>query len=279
MLKSSSAKTSSRELPSDLASRLDKQSQQIIPLEYGLGMYYDDKQEGAISLEGHRRDVGALAVLPDGQLASGSDDETIKIWDPETGRCLRTLEGHRCNVRALAVLPHGQLASSSGGTIKIFSYMTTPAFTFKDAHYYCTHPNQFSNHHVLIICQLTLFVLQGAEHQQALLDNGLLTVLLEQLRGADQILSSHIFEVLAILARKNRAVQGQLVDTGLVQQAMTYFNGTDEVMKITAGHLLVSLIDIVPEISQTLGSPRFIALLFLHWKAQICENRLQPLLR
>ena len=36
-----------------------------------------------------------LADLQDGQrLASGSSDNTVKIWDTDTGRTVRTLEGH-----------------------------------------------------------------------------------------------------------------------------------------------------------------------------------------
>ena len=39
--------------------------------------------------------VNAVAVTPDGQRAvSASDDKTLKVWDLDSGRELRTLAGH-----------------------------------------------------------------------------------------------------------------------------------------------------------------------------------------
>ena len=62
-----------------------------------------------------------LAVLPDGKLVSGSYDKTIKIWDPDTGECIKTLKGNSDSVNCLAVLPDGKLVGGSyDKTIKIW---------------------------------------------------------------------------------------------------------------------------------------------------------------
>ncbi len=52
-------------------------------------------------------------MTPDGRRAvSGSDDETLRVWDLESGRCLRTLEGHSSGVRSVSVTPDGRRAVS-----------------------------------------------------------------------------------------------------------------------------------------------------------------------
>jgi len=63
------------------------------------------------TLRAHTRSVTTLAVLPDGRLASASEDNTIKLWDATAGLCVATLEGHSGVVRALTLLTDGRLAS------------------------------------------------------------------------------------------------------------------------------------------------------------------------
>jgi WD domain, G-beta repeat/APAF-1 helical domain len=76
-------------------------------------------------LEGHGGGVNALAVLPDGRLASGSYDNTIRLWDLKTGQEAGRLEGHGGGVYALAVLPDGRLASGSyDNTIRLWDAKT-----------------------------------------------------------------------------------------------------------------------------------------------------------
>merc|ERR1711871_1829146 len=73
------------------------------------------------TLQGHSGIVRALGVLGDGvTLVSGSDDETIKLWDSSSGKHLHTLEGNSGNVKSLAVLGDGlTLASGSFKEITI----------------------------------------------------------------------------------------------------------------------------------------------------------------
>ncbi|KAJ5737279.1 uncharacterized protein N7483_002404 [Penicillium malachiteum] len=48
------------------------------------------------TLESHSDEVRFIAWSPDGsRLASGSHDNTVRIWDPATGQSMSTLEGHR----------------------------------------------------------------------------------------------------------------------------------------------------------------------------------------
>ena len=73
-------------------------------------------------LEGHTIWVKCLVVLPNNQLASGSRDNTIRIWDVYNGKQINILKGHTHNVMCLVVLPNNQLASgSSDKTIRIWN--------------------------------------------------------------------------------------------------------------------------------------------------------------
>jgi hypothetical protein len=60
----------------------------------------------------HQAWVTALAVLPDGRIASASHDHTVRLWDPRI-RSVQTIITHENGVTALAVLPDGRIASAS----------------------------------------------------------------------------------------------------------------------------------------------------------------------
>ena len=59
--------------------------------------------------------VTSVCFSPDRrQLASGSIDTTVRLWDAQTGACVRTLEGHGDTVLSVSFSPDGkQLASGS----------------------------------------------------------------------------------------------------------------------------------------------------------------------
>ncbi|BAY76875.1 WD-repeat protein [Nostoc linckia NIES-25] len=74
-------------------------------------------------LHGHSNRVFCVAISPNRQfLASGSADRTIKLWSPNTGKCLNTLHGHGSWVWAIAFHPDSNLLASASHdhTIKIW---------------------------------------------------------------------------------------------------------------------------------------------------------------
>ncbi|MEH2189636.1 MAG: ribosome assembly protein 4, partial [Nostoc sp.] len=79
------------------------------------------------TLEGHSSTVYSVGFSPDGKtLASGSSDNTIKLWDVSTGKAIKTLTGHSSRVYSVGFSPDGKtLASgSSDNTIKLWDVST-----------------------------------------------------------------------------------------------------------------------------------------------------------
>ena len=48
--------------------------------------------------EGQYSNINTLLALPNNQLASGASDNSIKIWDLNSGKSLKTLRGHSNSV-------------------------------------------------------------------------------------------------------------------------------------------------------------------------------------
>jgi WD40 repeat protein len=71
----------------------------------------------------YKRAVWCVAFSPDGRtIASGSDDQTIKLWDATTGNELRVLQGHDDCLFSLAFSPDGRMLASASAdrTVKLW---------------------------------------------------------------------------------------------------------------------------------------------------------------
>ena len=75
-------------------------------------------------LKGHTNIVECMILVKPRELASGSWDDTIRIWDMDTGECTRLLKGHTWGVFSLLTLPDSRLLSGSyDGSIKVWSLL------------------------------------------------------------------------------------------------------------------------------------------------------------
>ena len=80
------------------------------------------------TLFGHDKDVLALTVLKNGDIASGSADATIKIWTA-TGDLKNSFVASQIGIRKLVAHPNGDLVSVSAQIIKIWSSFGVLKFT------------------------------------------------------------------------------------------------------------------------------------------------------
>jgi WD40 repeat protein len=76
--------------------------------------------------------VISVAITPDGQrVVSASADNTLKVWDLNSGKKLKTLTGHTSAIRAVAITLDGQRAISGSydNTLKVWDLKSGQVIT------------------------------------------------------------------------------------------------------------------------------------------------------
>jgi WD40 repeat protein len=88
------------------------------------------KQAQIYALEGgvlqailpHKQGITAVTFSRDGRLVATSAVGTVRVWDPESGECVRKFKGQRGTVRAVAFHPSGRFlaAGCPDGTVRFW---------------------------------------------------------------------------------------------------------------------------------------------------------------
>ena len=90
----------------------------------------NQEQKLVFSLKGHTKTVTTLAFLPDGTLVSGSEDQSLILWDSRSGEKIKTLgplaNAHNAHILASAVSFDGQyiLSGSRDGSLHLWEGWT-----------------------------------------------------------------------------------------------------------------------------------------------------------
>ncbi|KJH71759.1 serine/threonine-protein kinase [Aliterella atlantica] len=91
----------------------------------------------AKTLSAHSQPVWSTAISANGQiLASGSQDNTIKVWAINSQQPIYTLLGHKDTVRSLAISADGRILASGSGdtTVKLWNLQTGKQFGTLQGH-------------------------------------------------------------------------------------------------------------------------------------------------
>ncbi len=84
----------------------------------------------------------AVAITPDGrQAVSASTDGVLRLWDLQSGECLRTFEGHESAVIDVAVSPDGRhiISTSEDKTLRLWDLQSGKSLRIFDGHESAVH--------------------------------------------------------------------------------------------------------------------------------------------
>lgn len=94
------------------------------------------------ALSGHTDDVTSLAFSSDGKsLVSGSNDETLKLWDVQTGGVIKTFYGHTKNICSVSISPDWTIIASGSWdhTIRLWKVQTGECYCTIEQRGYVDH--------------------------------------------------------------------------------------------------------------------------------------------
>ena len=83
--------------------------------------------ETTLTFKGHKDQINSVAFSPNGNLiASGSSDNTVKVWNSKTGQEAITLQGHTQLIYSMRFSPDGRRVISASGdnTVKVWDAET-----------------------------------------------------------------------------------------------------------------------------------------------------------
>ena len=123
--------------------------------QIGIWIYDIQTSEELVLLTGHTGSVLSVSFSPDGlTLASGGDDNTVRLWDVETQTEIGTLQEHTVAVYGVSFSPDGRTLVSGGddNTVRLWNVETQTQirtleeynswlFWLRDAKWYIGEPN------------------------------------------------------------------------------------------------------------------------------------------
>jgi WD40 repeat protein len=95
--------------------------------------------------------VLSVAFSPDGRyIVSGANDNTLKVWDVETGKEIHSISGHSASVKSVGFSPDGRrIVSGSSKTIKVWDAETGEEIVqilgLTDGEWLCVTPEGYYN--------------------------------------------------------------------------------------------------------------------------------------
>ncbi|HEC85433.1 MAG: hypothetical protein DRR08_01695 [Candidatus Parabeggiatoa sp. nov. 2] len=99
----------------------------LLGLLFGNVGAYAETIEATRTFEGHTNSVESVVFSPDGKhILSGSYDNTIKLWNVDTGKVVHTFQGHSDFVMSVGFSPDGKdvLSGSADNTLKRWNALT-----------------------------------------------------------------------------------------------------------------------------------------------------------